>query len=148
METFFKEKSVRCWSSTLRGQQEHCSLKLLKPWFEDVQGVAGVKEAIEMMEVEPVDWVTPLQIDKAENAFTLLELVYTEPMLRHIRVSFLLEDTEQEYVPDGIAHGMLSHHIKPFTKDSLTQDIKDLLDRIESFTECIPNCRILPSQKP
>ena len=34
-----------------------------------------------------------------------------------------------------MAHGLLSHHIKPFTKDSLTQDLNGLLETIESFDQ-------------
>ena len=140
METFFKDKSGKVLVVDSSGAARTLLAEVVRSiGFADVNGCAGVKEAIEMMEVEAVDWViAPLQMDNPENAFKLLELVYTEPMLKHVRVSFLLEESEQEIVPDGVAHGLLSHHMKPFTKDSLTQDINNLLTTMEGYDWSAP----------
>ena len=55
--------------------------------FGDVNGVSGIKEAVEMIEVESVDWViSPLQTDNTDNIFQVIDLIYSDPILRHIRV--------------------------------------------------------------
>mgnify|MGYP003684584077 CR=1 FL=1 len=135
MESFFKEKEGKVIVIDSSGAARTLLGEVVRSLgFGDVNGVSGIKEAIEMMEVERVNWIiTPILADQNENAIRLLELCINEAALRHVRVSFLLEETELEILPDGVSRGMLSYHSKPFTKASLTDELTQFLTDFESF---------------
>lgn len=102
--------------------------------FSDVSGVPGIKEAISMLEVEPINWIiTPLMADQSENGMQLLKLFCSHPILNHLRISFLVEENEQDILPDAFEKGLLSFHHKPFTKDSLTSEFNEFLKKFDSY---------------
>lgn len=100
--------------------------------YENVQGVASVKDALGIMEVEAVDWlISPLQKDDDINGLHLLDIIINHQQLKHCRVTFLLEEDELSVLPQAIERGLLNWIIKPLNKDSLAESLKDLLSRLE-----------------
>ncbi|SMF66326.1 response regulator [Pseudobacteriovorax antillogorgiicola] len=134
MESFFKEKDGKVIVVDPSGAARTLLAEVVRSLgFGDVNGVAGIKEAVEMMEVEPIRWiVTPLMADQQENGMKLLDLFCNHPALKNLRVSFLLEESEQEVLPDAFERGLLSYHSKPFTKDSLTSELSGLFKTFEA----------------
>ena len=101
--------------------------------YENVQGLASIKDALGVMEVEPVDWVlTPILKDEEINAFHLLETIINHNELNGVRVSLLLENEELEVLPDAIERGVISWFIKPFNKDSIEAALGDFFGQLES----------------
>lgn len=135
MDNFFKAKEGRVVVIDQSGAARTLLAEVVRGLgFGDVNGVPGIKEAVEMMEVDPVDWViTPLMEDQKENGMLLLKLMCSRPELRKLRISFLLEESEREILPDSFERGLLSYHSKPFTKDSLTNELNGLLTEFESY---------------
>ncbi|MFW7381569.1 MAG: response regulator [Oligoflexus sp.] len=100
--------------------------------FQDITGVPGVKEAIELMEVETIDWIlTPLATGQAINALNLLRLCYTQAELRNTTITLLIDQNEKAYINTAYEHGLTSHFHKPFTKDSLSDELDRFLKIFE-----------------
>lgn len=102
--------------------------------FKDVQGVASIQETLAILEVEKVTWILcPLAIDQEiHNAFGLLRLCNSQPTLREIRVTLLVEDHEMEFIPTAFEQGLLSFIEKPFNKESLLESIHKLQSTLEN----------------
>ena len=93
--------------------------------------MAGVKSHFND-EVEPIKWiVTPLMADQTENGMQLLKLFCSHPELSDLRISFLVEETEAEVLPDAFEKGSSFLSFKPFTKDSLTGEFSEFLEKFE-----------------
>ena len=135
MDSFFKEKEAKVVVVDPSGAARTLLTEFVRGLgFSDVTGVPGVKEAIGMLEVESVNWlITPLMEDQNENGMKVLKLFCDHSSLRDLRVTFLLEEGEYEVLPDAFSKGLLSYHMKPFTKDSLTQDFTAFFERFESY---------------
>jgi len=130
----FKDKSASVIVIDSSGPSRQLLGECVKGFgFTKVQGLATVKDALEQLEVEPCDWIiTSLNSDQPENAMSLLKLCTMHTELRGTHVSFLLTDAEKVCLPAAFALGLVSWHRKPFTKDSLTQDLGDLLKLFEA----------------
>ncbi len=135
MGSFFKDKNAKVIVIDASGAARTLLAEVVRGLgFSDVSGVSGIKEAVSILEVEPVNWiVTPLVADQAENGMLLLKLFCSHPALSQLRISFLIEEGEEEILPDAFEMGLLSFHYKPFTKDSLTNEFKEFL---ENFASC------------
>jgi len=129
----FSDKSARVIAVDPSGAARQLLTDTLKSQgFTNVQGMANVKDVLEIMEVEPVDWViTPLMADQVENAMALLKICTVHPQLKGVRISFLLEENEKIILKSAFELGLLSWHSKPFTKDSLEEDFRLLLSHFE-----------------
>ena len=103
--------------------------------FETITGVSSIKDAVGVLEVEPIDWiVAPLMKVKNEiNAMQLIRLISERPVLKKTRVSLLLEEAELSVLNKAFELGLLSWFEKPFNKDSLQKAIADFL---ETFEKC------------
>lgn len=102
--------------------------------FSDVSGVANLKDALGVLETENIDWlITSLLPDNPENGMHILKIFTEEIELRNLRVSFLLEESEFYVLPTAFEYGLFSWHRKPFTKDSLENELNTLLDTMKSM---------------
>ena len=101
--------------------------------FTQVEGKGGITEVLQHLEVEHADWlIVPLMADQPANALHLLQIVTEHPDLKHVRVSLMVEDTELYVLPAAYELGLFSHHRRPFTKDSVADELKTLLKRLEA----------------
>ena len=99
--------------------------------FTDVEARPSMQEALSFLEVDPVSWIlTPLGADQPVNAMHLLKLCTQYAQLRNTRISFVLEETEQYWLQPAFEFGLLSWHRKPFTRDSLKDDLTKLLNAL------------------
>ena len=102
--------------------------------FETVEGKASIQDVLGYLEVDHIDWILmPLMADQPVNALHLLKICTEQPDLKHMRISFLLDDSETYVLPAAFEMGLLSWHPKPFTKDSLTEEMKKLLGVMEGM---------------
>ena len=133
MDEQFKDKSCKVVVIEASGAARTLLSEVVRSLgFTDVTGVPGIKEAIGLLEVEPVGWlITPILNDPKENGMQLLKLFCNQQSLRKMRVSFLIEEAEMDLLPDAFASGLLSYHFKPFTKDSLSSDLNEFLKKYE-----------------
>ena len=100
--------------------------------FSDVSGLPTIKDAIGVLEVEPVDWlICPVLSDHTENGIALLKLHCSHPSLRPLRISLMVEEGDGSVLPDAFEYGLLSYHNKPFTKDSLKSELSEFLELYE-----------------
>lgn len=101
--------------------------------FETVEGRPNVQELLQYLEVDKADWVIlSLMADQLVNALHLLKLCTETPELKGVRVSLFLEDDERYVVPTAFELGALSFHHKPFTKETLGEELKTLMARLEA----------------
>lgn len=100
--------------------------------FTTVQGVASVEDALAQLETEHIDWViTSLFADQPINGLQILNLILETPHLQHIRCSLILDEDEAWCIEKAYSLGMLSHHAKPITKESITSELEHLMKRLE-----------------
>ena len=92
--------------------------------FEKVSTLASGADLIASLESESIDWVLmPLLADKEINALHILSLISQSPELKFVRLSLLVEEDELYVLPAAFELGLLSYHEKPFTKESLPEDL-------------------------
>lgn len=96
-----------------------------------ITGIAAPKDALPILEVEPVDWIiSGTFAGDGVNAFHLMKLITEHSILLPTRVSLLVRDEEQELLPTAYSLGLLSHHPKVITKEVLTQEWDQLFSRL------------------
>ncbi|MBC7660748.1 MAG: response regulator [Chitinophagaceae bacterium] len=102
--------------------------------FTDIQAVPSIREALAVLETETVSWIlTSVFADQDSNLFQLLHLMNRVPHLADVRVSAFVDATELELMPAAFELGLLSYHLKPFTKDKLKYEFDNLLSDFESL---------------
>lgn len=95
--------------------------------YENVSAMASVEDVIQYLQVENADWIlTPLMADQPVNALHLLKIASEFPQLKGLRVSLLIESTENYVLSAAFEHGLLSWHKRPTTKDALKEEISEL----------------------
>jgi CheY-like chemotaxis protein/Flp pilus assembly protein TadD len=114
--------------------------------FQDMTGLSNVKDALRMLEVESIDWMLiPLDKGQEVNALQTLKIITQQPNLKRTRISLLVEEAERSCLGYAYAHGLLSHHDKPFTKETLTNSLNLLFQRLESYKydDCLTSAEYL-----
>lgn len=102
--------------------------------FTDVQAVPSIKEALAVLENEAVAWVlSSLFPDQDINLFQLLSMISRTPELASLRVSAFVEESEKELLPAAFELGLLSYHLKPFTKDKLKSEFDNFMGDFEAM---------------
>lgn len=131
MDSGFEDKSIKVLVVEGSGATRTLMTEVIrKLGFSDVTGVPSIKDALGVMEAENVGWIlTPLMADQPENALHVLKIATEVQALRNMRVSLLVEEEERYSLPAAFQHGLLSWHRKPFTKDSLTEEMETLFTR-------------------
>lgn len=103
-----------------------------KEGFTDITGVPSIKDAIGVMEAESVGWIiSSLFTDQPENILHILKVATEVGELKTLRISLMVDDDDMKYLPLAYKLGAISHHSKPFTKESLTEEMDLLLKRYE-----------------
>ena len=130
----FKDKSNKVMVVEQSGSARQLLSEVLKYCgYQTSRSVANLKDAVGILEVEAIDWIiTGLFKDSSTNALQLLHLISSRPVLRHTRVSFILEESELRIISTAYEKGLLHHIMKPFKKDTL---IKHMEDFHNSFAE-------------
>ncbi|MFK7823253.1 MAG: tetratricopeptide repeat protein [Oligoflexales bacterium] len=92
-----------------------------------IHGVGSIKDAISQMEVEQINWIiAPVLTAEDPNSLSLLLLIIDNPSLKHIKVSFLVEDKHHEILSFSYEKGLFCHFTSPFNKDSLVGEVINL----------------------
>ncbi|NRA43784.1 MAG: response regulator [Oligoflexales bacterium] len=100
--------------------------------FTNINGVSNSKDAIGILEVEPVDWVLcSSNLDSPDNNIQLLSLISSRMVLKHIRVTMFLDEDELELVPFLYKKGLLNHIMKPLNKTVIEEGLKGFLEGFE-----------------
>ena len=75
--------------------------------FVSITNVSDLQSAIEVLESEKIDWIiTRPFANDAVNAFQLLKLIISEAVLRHVRVSLLMDESEEQLLPYAFSLGL------------------------------------------
>ena len=102
--------------------------------FETVESMSSISDVLKFLEVDKVDWIiTPLSADQPANALHLLKIVSEYPDLKNVRISLVLDPTENYIIPAAAELGMLSWHKKPTIKDAVKAELGELISCIERF---------------
>lgn len=101
--------------------------------FESVEGKASIQDTLQFLEADRVDWVIlSLSGDQPVNALHFLKLCSEHADLKHVRISLCLEENERYVLPAAFELGLLSWHPKPYNKDSLSEEMKQLQTVLEA----------------
>lgn len=96
----------------------------------DITGMTSVKDALGILEVEPVDWIITTSFTKDPvSVFHLLDLITNHGTLLATRVSLLISDEEKELLPSAYSLGLMSHHPVIITKEVLAGEWKNLFSK-------------------
>lgn len=99
-----------------------------------ITGIAEPKDALPILEVEPVDWIiTGTYAGDTVNAFHLMKLITEHGILLPTRVSLLVRDEEKDLLPTAYSLGLLSHHPKVITKEVLTKEWSQLFTKLTEY---------------
>ena len=101
--------------------------------FADVQAVPSIKEALAVLESEPVSWVLSSMFAEQDiNLLQLLNMICRTPQLSSLRVSAFVDESELSLLPTAFEQGLLSYHLKPFNKEKLKNEFDNLLSDFEA----------------
>ena len=133
-EAKFQDKSARVILVDSSGAVRQLLSEVCKSiGFANSQAVASIQDAHSILETEDVDWIiVPLAADQDVNGFHTLRMMVSFPELKHVRVSLLVDEAEMWCLPKAFELGLLSYHMKPFTKDSLSKDLEEFLRTFEA----------------
>ena len=100
--------------------------------FKNINGVSNSKDALGILEVEPIDWILcSSNLDSPENNIQLLSLISSRMVLKHIRMTMFLDEEELDLVPFLYEKGLLSHIVKPLNKTVIEEGLKEFLGNFE-----------------
>ena len=112
------------------------SEQIKKIGFKDVQGVGSVKAALNLMEVEndKLNWfISSISLDTKITGLNLLDLFLKHASFRHVRSTFIINDSEGLFLIKAYELGLLSHFSSNFTAESLRGELRTLITTIESY---------------
>ncbi len=134
MTQFFEDKSARILVvEPAAATRALLSEELRNLGFNNCRGVDSLQDAIGVLEVEPIDWViTSLFARYSVNALQLLQIFTLVPALQGTRMSLLIEQEEVFCLRSAFELGLVSWHAKPFSKESLRETLKTLLQKMEA----------------
>lgn len=112
----------------------HTMFEILKDFkYERVKSVATTKEAFQLLEHEPFDWViAPLAASESINALQILKTISTQPKLKQTFMTLIWNEGDDENaLPHAFDLGLTSILQKSFAKDSLAESFKLLFTKFE-----------------
>lgn len=135
MDSSFQDKSIKVYAVDGSGANRTLLTEILrKAGYQDVTGLPSLKDVIAQLETEGVGWViTPLMLDQPVNALHLLRLATENPELKDLRVSIFAEEEEYSYLPAAFQSGLLSFFEKPYTKDTLAEQMNQFGSEFEKW---------------
>lgn len=100
--------------------------------FVSITNVSDLQSAIEVLESEKIDWIiTRPFANDAVNAFQLLKLIISEAVLRHVRVSLLMDESEEQLLPYAFSLGLFSWIKNKSSRSELEGEYKKLIETLE-----------------
>lgn len=134
MDARFKDKTARVIVVESSGSSRTLITEVLRTQgFQEINGVSSLKDALGIMEAEPVDWIiTSLFSDQPVNGLHLLNLAVSVSSIKNLKISFLLDESEEYVLKDSFRLGLMSTHSKPYTKESLSEEFSQLFSFFES----------------
>jgi CheY-like chemotaxis protein len=79
--------------------------------YQHLNSSANPKDLLEVIEVEPVDWIiTSLEPNETINGLHILKLITEVPRFRQTRASLMLRPGEEYVLPLAFEMGLLSYH--------------------------------------
>ncbi|MBP9706921.1 MAG: response regulator [Oligoflexales bacterium] len=134
MDNFFQNKQGRVVAVEPSTTVRSLITETLRHFgFEDVEGLASVKDVIKALEVEKISWIiTPLTSDADVNAFQLLKICSQHSRLKNTRISFLVDESELDLLPMAFEMGLFHYLMKPFNKDEFKKRIDSLLKNLKT----------------
>jgi DNA-binding response OmpR family regulator len=129
IETKFKDKTARVILVDSSGPVRQLLSEVTKSiGFANAQAVASIQDAHNILETEEVDWLlVPLSSDQELNGLHTVRMVINFAELKGVRVSLFVEDKESWALSKAFEYGLLSYHLKPFTKETLQKELEDLM---------------------
>jgi CheY-like chemotaxis protein len=129
IETKFKDKSARVLLVDSSGPVRQLLSEVAKSiGFSNSQAVASIQDAHNILETEQVDWLlVPLCSDQDLNGLHTVRMVVNFAELKGVRVSLFVEDKESWALSKAFELGLLSYHLKPFTKETLQKELDELM---------------------
>ena len=129
IETKFQDKTARVVLVDSSGPVRQLLSEVSKGiGFSNSQSVSSLADAHNLLETESVDWlIVPLNGTQDVNGLQTVRMVINFAELKGVKVSLLVEDTEAWALSKAFEFGLLSFHMKPFTKDSLTKELEELM---------------------
>ena len=125
--------SLKDKSSTILviDQQEFCTVfsSILKDLgYKNVFSLKSLNEFIGYNNKENVLWIiTHTHIMEPFSAFSLLKMALQDENYRSVRVTMLLDETEEDLIPFGLPPGMLSYHVGPITPNVLRNELRSVI---------------------
>ena len=102
--------------------------------FKEVQFMDTVKSVLSYLEVEKADWViAPLGLNQGVTLMHVLELAGKFKKLGQVLYSALIEPEQLKFLPKCFEMGLFSYHDRQFTKDSLKNELSEVLNKISDF---------------
>ncbi len=102
--------------------------------FANIQSVATCKDALQLLEVESVDWVlAPLDSDQEVTGLHLLQVGTISPSLRHTRFSIFVDEDKADTMPAIFEFGGICTFRRPFTKESFTKELASFIAECEWY---------------
>jgi CheY-like chemotaxis protein len=100
--------------------------------FEAATGYSDLKSFLDILEVEPVDWILTASFSNTEvNVFHLLQICSEEPSFKNIRISLLYRDGEEDLLPLAFEMGLFSAH-NTSIPSKVSEDIQGLMRNLRS----------------
>ena len=95
------------------------------------QSTPSLDDAVNMLGSAHYDWIIA-GIDSGKNVQPrdLLLFAIKHPELRNLSISLMIDEQHLESMPDLFALGLLSYHVRPFTKASFATEVSDLLNNM------------------
>jgi CheY-like chemotaxis protein len=133
MDGFFKAKRGKVLVVDNSGASRIQLKEVLKELgFSDVVMAPTVKEALGVLEAGGVRWViTSLMPEEPENGLQIIKLHTECQQLQPLSCSLIIENSEKYVVPTAFQYGLLSWHLKPFTRESLVAAVQTLVSNCE-----------------
>jgi CheY-like chemotaxis protein len=133
MSVKFKDKSAKVVVVDANGPlRQLISESIRGLGFEDVSTQSNIADLLNYLETEDADWVlVSMMQDQPVNALHLLKIISENPSLKHVRVTLALEEDESYVLTKAFELGLMSSLYKPFTKDSLPEDLGKLMTTME-----------------
>ncbi|MBF0440382.1 MAG: response regulator [Oligoflexales bacterium] len=101
--------------------------------FSKITQLASVRDILQVLELEQVDWViTSLFSEGLENAMHLLKIAIESDWLDQTRISFIITREEEYVIPTAFEHGLLSYHLKPVLKSVLETEFRTIIKNLEA----------------
>ncbi|RYZ58029.1 MAG: response regulator, partial [Proteobacteria bacterium] len=103
--------------------------------FPAVATVNKPGDLLSHLKASPVDWIImPLSSEHTVNGMHILKLITTYPSLHKVRVSMLFTMEERIHIPLAFELGLLSCHLTPYNRESMTRSFEQLFERFASNT--------------